>query len=98
MLFPTVLKGGTALVEAKFDPVRAVDVIESERVTLLFGVTSMYLALAATPRFARGRPVLAADRAQRRCPDPESLLHTWLDRGLMIVQGYGLTESSPARR
>ncbi|MBV9830019.1 MAG: AMP-binding protein, partial [Marmoricola sp.] len=51
VLFPTILKGGTALVEPRFDPVRAVDLIESERVTLLFGVTSMYLALAAVPRF-----------------------------------------------
>ncbi len=39
VLFPTVLKGGTALIEAKFDAARAVDLIERERVTLLFGVT-----------------------------------------------------------
>ena len=81
VLFPTVLKGGTALIEAKFDPARAIDLIESERVTLLFGVTSMYLALAAAPRFAE------ADLASLRlalsggAPIPESLLHTWLDRG-----------------
>jgi fatty-acyl-CoA synthase len=95
VLFPTVLKGGTALLEARFDPDRAIDLIESERVSLLFGVTSMYLALAATPRFG------SADLSSLRlalsggAPIPESLLNTWLDRGLMIVQGYGLTEASP---
>jgi fatty-acyl-CoA synthase len=95
VLFPTLLKGGTALVEARFDPARAIDLIERERVTLLFGVTSMYLALAAAPRFA------AADLRSLRlalsggAPIPESLLRTWLDRGLMIIQGYGLTECSP---
>ncbi len=95
VLFPTVLKGGTALIEARFDPVRAIDLIEGERVTLLFGVTSMYLALAAAPRFG------TADLGSLRlalsggAPIPESLLHTWLDRGLMIVQGYGLTEAAP---
>jgi fatty-acyl-CoA synthase len=95
VLFPTLLKGGTALVEARFDPARAIDLIERERVTLLFGVTSMYLALAAEPRFA------AADLRSLRlalsggAPIPESLLRTWLDRGLMIIQGYGLTECSP---
>jgi fatty-acyl-CoA synthase len=95
VLFPTILKGGTALVESKFDPVRAVDLIESERVTLLFGVTSMYLALAATPRFAEADLGSLRLALSGGAPIPESLLHTWLDRGLMIIQGYGLTEASP---
>jgi fatty-acyl-CoA synthase len=95
VLFPTLLKGGTALLEARFDPARAIELIEAQRVTLLFGVTSMYLALAAAARFP------AADLSSLRlalsggAPIPESLLRTWLDRGLMIIQGYGLTESSP---
>ena len=95
VLFPTVLKGGTAIIEAKFDPARAVDLIESERVTLLFGVTSMYLALAAVPRFADADLSSLRLALSGGAPIPETLLHTWLDRGLMIIQGYGLTESSP---
>jgi fatty-acyl-CoA synthase len=95
VLFPTILKGGTALVEAKFDPARAVDLIESERVTLLFGVTSMYLALAAAPRFDEADLSSLRTAMSGGAPIPESLLHAWLDRGLMIVQGYGLTEAAP---
>lgn len=95
VLFPTILKGGTALVEAKFDPVRAIDLIESMRVSLLFGVTSMYLALAAAPRFGEADLDSLRLALSGGAPIPESLLHTWLDRGLMIVQGYGLTEASP---
>jgi fatty-acyl-CoA synthase len=95
VLFPTILKGGTVLIEPRFDPVRAVDLIESERVTLLFGVTSMYLALAAVPRFAEADLSSLRLALSGGAPIPESLLHTWLDRGLMIIQGYGLTEASP---
>ena len=95
VLFPTVLKGGTALLEARFDPVRAVDLIERERVTLLFGVTSMYLALAAVPRFLEADLSSLHLALSGGAPIPESLLRTWLERGLMIVQGYGLTEASP---
>lgn len=95
VLFPTVLKGGTALLEAKFDPARAIDLIESERVSLLFGVTSMYLALAAAPRFGEADLASLRIALSGGAPIPESLLHTWLERGLMIVQGYGLTEASP---
>ncbi len=70
VLFPTVLKGGTALIEARFDPARAVDLIESERVTLLFGVTSMYLALVGRPALRRGRPGQPAAGPERRRADP----------------------------
>ena len=55
----------------------------------------MYLALSQSPRFAEadlGSLHLALSGGS---PIPESLLQTWLDRGLMIVQGYGLTETSP---
>lgn len=95
VLFPTILKGGTALIEAKFDPERAIELIEREGVTLLFGVTSMYLALAASPRFAEADLSTLRGALSGGAPIPESLLHTWLDRGLMITQGYGLTEASP---
>jgi fatty-acyl-CoA synthase len=95
VLFPTILKGGTALVEARFDPDRAIDLIEQEGVTLLFGVTTMYLALASTRRFAEADLSSLRSALSGGAPIPESLLRTWLDRGLMITQGYGLTESSP---
>lgn len=95
VLFPTVLKGGTALIESRFDPVRAIDLIERERVTLLFGVTSMYLAIAASPRFVEADLTSLRLALSGGAPIPEALLHTWLDRGLMIIQGYGLTEASP---
>jgi fatty-acyl-CoA synthase len=95
VLFPTLLKGGTVLIEARFDPDRAIDLIEQEGVTLLFGVTSMYLALAAAQRFAEADLSTLRGALSGGAPIPESLLRTWLDRGLMITQGYGLTESSP---
>ena len=95
VLLPTVLTGGTSLVEARFDAARAIDLIERERVTLLFGVTSMFLALAAAPRFADADLASLRTAMSGGAPIPESLLHTWLERGLMIVQGYGLTEASP---
>ena len=95
VLLPTLLKGGTALIEARFDPGRAIELIEREGVSLLFGVTSMYLALAAAPRFATADLSSLRVALSGGAPIPEALLRTWLDRGLMIVQGYGLTECSP---
>jgi fatty-acyl-CoA synthase len=95
VLFPTLLKGGTALIEAAFDPDRAISLIETRGVTLLFGVTSMYLALAQSPRWPHADLGTLRNALSGGAPLPVTLLQTYLDRGLMIVQGYGLTEASP---
>jgi fatty-acyl-CoA synthase len=95
VLFPTLLKGGTALIEPKFDPDRAIGLVETRGVTLLFGVTSMYLALTQSPRWPDADLSTLRSALSGGAPLPVSLLQAYLDRGLMIVQGYGLTEASP---
>ncbi len=95
VLFPTLLKGGTALIEARFDPDRALRLVEEHGVTLLFGVTSMYLALAQTDRWQTADLSSLRSALSGGAPLPEALLRTYADRGLPIIQGYGLTESSP---
>jgi fatty-acyl-CoA synthase len=95
VLFPTLLKGGTALIEAKFDPDRAIELIQEHGVTLLFGVTSMYLALVQSARWPRADLRALRSALSGGAPLPVALLQAYLDRGLMIIQGYGLTEASP---
>ena len=88
-------KGATVVLEPTFDAGRTLRLIEQERVTSMMGVPATYLFLAQEPGFA------AADLSSLRlavvggAPMPESLLSTWLERGVEIVQGYGLTEAAP---
>jgi fatty-acyl-CoA synthase len=92
---PTLLKGGTLVIEGAFDPGRALDLIAAHQVTSLFGVPAMYDALAAHPRWA------ACDLSSIRqllcggAPVPDTTIGTWLTRGLTFIQGYGMTEASP---
>jgi fatty-acyl-CoA synthase len=92
---PTLLKGGHLLIESKFDAAAVIDSIERMRVTLLFGVPTMFMALTQSPRWA------IADLSSLRmllcggAPVPKSLIHTYLERGLSFVQGYGMTETAP---
>ncbi|RLV48231.1 p-hydroxycinnamoyl-CoA synthetase [Nocardioides mangrovicus] len=95
VLFPTLLKGGTCLIEERFDPARALRLIDDGRVTVLFGVTSMYLAIQNQPGFAEADLSGLRHALSGGAPIPESLLRTWAERGVGIIQGYGLTESSP---
>ena len=49
LCLPTLLKGGTLVIEPGFEPGRALDLIAAHRVTSLFGVPAMYDAMAAHP-------------------------------------------------
>ena len=88
-------KGATVVLERGFDARRALDLIEEKRVTTTMGVPANYLFMAQEPRFAH------ADLSSLRlavvggAPMPEALLDVWAERGVDIVQGYGLTEAAP---
>ena len=88
-------KGATVVLEADFDPDRVLELIASRGVTTMMGVPAIYQQLAATSGFD------AADLSSLRqavvggAPMPEPLIHTWLERGVTLVQGYGLTEAAP---
>jgi acyl-CoA synthetase (AMP-forming)/AMP-acid ligase II len=95
LCLPTLLKGGAVLIEPGFEPGRALDLIESHRVTSLFGVPAVYDAMAAQPRWAD------ADLSSLRmllcggAPVPEATIRRYTSRGLAFIQGYGMTEASP---
>ncbi|AKT50975.1 acyl-CoA synthetase [Arsenicicoccus sp. oral taxon 190] len=95
LMFPTFLKGGTSYLESSWDAGRALELIETQGITWLFGVTTMLLSLLRHPQWAT-RDLSSLRIVQSGgAPLPEPLLRAYLDRGLMIIQGYGLTESSP---
>ena len=92
---PRLVEGATIVLERGFDAARALDLIERERVTTMMGVPANYLFMSQEPRFA------SADLSTLRlavvggAPMPEALLDAWAERGVEIVQGYGLTEAAP---
>jgi fatty-acyl-CoA synthase len=92
---PVLLKGGTVILEAAFDPDRALGLIETHRVTYMFGVPAMFAAIA------RARSWPAADLSGLRrivcggAPVPAAVSEAYLDRGVVFSQGYGMTEASP---
>jgi fatty-acyl-CoA synthase len=95
LCLPTLLKGGTAVLVSSFDADRAFDLIEAHRVTWMFGVPSMFAAMAQSRRWPD------ADLSSVRilmcggAPVPEALIHTYQKRGLTFLQGYGMTETAP---
>ncbi len=92
---PTVLKGGTVILEPAFDPDRVLELIEHRRVTYLFGVPAMYDAMAASPRWPGADLSSIRQLTCGGAPVPSATIRTYLERGLAFSQGYGMTETSP---
>jgi len=88
-------KGARLVLERGFDPARALDLIERERVTTMMGVPANYLFIAQEPRFEVVDLTSLRLAVVGGAPMPEALLDTWARRGVHIVQGYGLTEAAP---
>jgi fatty-acyl-CoA synthase len=81
--------------ERGFDAARALEVIESRGVTTMMGVPANYLFMAQEPRFATAELSSLRLAVVGGAPMPVALLDTWAERGVDIVQGYGLTEAAP---
>ncbi len=88
-------KGATVILEPSFDAGRALSLIQTKRVTTMMGVPAMYLFMAEHDAF--GTTDLSSLRMAvvGGAPMPEALIRTWTDRGVALVQGYGLSEASP---
>ena len=88
-------RGARVVLEADFDAERALEIIDQGRVRSMMGVPTTYLLLAQSPRFAstdlgRLREVVVGGAVM-----PEHLAARWVERGVRVVQGYGLTEAAP---
>ncbi|WP_237047705.1 acyl-CoA synthetase [Lentzea guizhouensis] len=94
-LLPTFVKGGHSVLTPRWDVDECVTLIERYGVTWLFGVSTMYADLAASPRW------LDADVSSLRvllcggASVPDAVIHAYQDAGLVFCQGYGLTETAP---
>ena len=94
-VLPTLLKGGTVVLDS-FDPARTLASIAKHRVTYLFGVPAMFQAVAATPDWPTADLSSVRTMICGGAPVPEQVITTYQERGLVFLQGYGLTESSPS--
>jgi fatty-acyl-CoA synthase len=88
-------KGARVVLERGFEPGRALELIERCGVTTMMGVPANYLFMAEHPRFADADLSTLRLAVVGGAPMPVALLDTWADRGVDIVQGYGLTEAAP---
>jgi fatty-acyl-CoA synthase len=88
-------KGAKVVLERALEPARALALIEEKRVTAMMGVPAVYLFMSEEPRFRETDLSSLQKAVVGGAPMPVPLLDVWAERGVDIVQGYGLTEAAP---
>ncbi|MFE4525227.1 o-succinylbenzoate--CoA ligase [Cytobacillus firmus] len=93
--FPSLFSGGTIVIPGKFEPEKALAMIEKHKVSIVMGVPTIHQALLTSPSFK------TADLSSVRwfynggAPCPRELIDAYFDRGFLFGQGFGMTETSP---
>ena len=88
-------KGARVVLEPTFDAARVLSLIAAKRVTSMMGVPANYLFMAQQEAFGDADLSSLRRAVVGGAPMPEALLDAWRERGVEIVQGYGLTEAAP---
>jgi fatty-acyl-CoA synthase len=92
---PILFSGGRVILMRFFDPEEALKMIESHRVTTMFGIPSMFAMMADCERFKDTDFSSVRFLIAGGAPCPVSLIEKYLARGVTFNQGYGLTETAP---
>jgi fatty-acyl-CoA synthase len=93
---PMLYLGGTVVIQRTFEPAGTLELLESENITLFFGVAAIFLFLIQHPQFDgrafnNVRVVMSGG-----APLPVSLVHQYRDAGIMLQQGFGMSEAAPS--
>ncbi len=93
-LNPTLLVGGTAIIQRTFEPGETLKLL-AERATTFFGVPAIYQMLAQHPAFEKSDLSRVRSWACGGAPMPVKLIRRYAERGIVIRQGFGMTETGP---
>ncbi|MED5371381.1 MAG: long-chain fatty acid--CoA ligase [Myxococcota bacterium] len=92
---PLLHRGGRVVLTQKVDPAQALGLIQSEGITLLMGVPTIFQMLADHPDFPSTDCSTVRDALCGGAPTGAALLKTYLDRKIPLRQGFGMTEVGP---
>jgi len=92
---PTFHAGGTVVLMRAFDPAQCLQLIQDWKVTVLLLVPSIYLMLAQFPNFDNYDLSSVKSWASGGSALPPSLVQTYAEKGIIIQQGFGMTETGP---
>jgi fatty-acyl-CoA synthase len=91
-LTPLIAVGGTIILHRGFDPEEVWRTMEGEGCTVALGVPTLWRLLADHPLFSQVNLSQVRWFISGGAPLPVQLIHRYKERGVVLRQGYGLTE------
>jgi fatty-acyl-CoA synthase len=93
---PMIHVGGTVVIQRTFEPAETIRLLKEENITLFFGVPAVFLFLIQHPNFrpeafAGARVVMSGG-----APLPVSLIKQYHEAGIVLQQGFGMSEAAPS--
>ncbi len=92
---PMLYRGGTTIIDDKFDPKAALETMSSRKVTCAFMVPAMWGAMAQVPDFDKYDLSSLRYGIVGGAPCPLPVLEFYAARGITFREGFGLTETAP---
>jgi fatty-acyl-CoA synthase len=92
---PTIHVGGTVVIMRTFDPQEFMRLVQEWRVTKFLLVPSIYLMLVEHLDLERYDLSSVKSWASGGSALPPSLVHQYAEQGIIIQQGFGMTETGP---
>jgi fatty-acyl-CoA synthase len=93
---PLLTVGGTVIIMQKWTADDMLELIERERVTILFCVPTQFQTMMASPRFARTSFRSIRFLISGGAPLPIPIVHAYREtHGVVFRQGFGMTEFGP---
>lgn len=93
---PMIYVGATVVIQRSFDPAEMLRLFARENITVCLVVPAIWLFLIQSPAFdpapLRGARLLMSGGA----PLPLSLIDAYHRHGLLLQQGYGMSEAAPS--
>jgi len=95
---PTLHAGGTVVIVKTFDPGETLRVLGDPKqgVTHFFAVPAHYQFMMQHPDFGHTDLSRLRIAGVGGAPCALTIMETWANRGVLMVQGFGMTETSPA--
>lgn len=93
---PIIYAGGAVVIQRTFDPAVTLDLLKNENITLFFSVAAIFLFLIQHAEFDpkafdKIRVVMSGG-----APLPVSLVRQYHEAGIVLQQGFGMSEAAPS--
>lgn len=93
LLMQFIALGATLFIESHFDPVRALEIISTHKITTFQGAPIFFERISALPAFQTADLGSLYWAHAAGSPVSQNLLRTWLDKGVLLRHAYGSTEA-----